>query len=126
MGISAWSGAFLGLGFAFSTQLEDIAAAVETLGSRLLFLMVFALALWIGRKYWQRQRFMQTLRGARVTPEEVKDALDLNPEDVVIIDLRHAEEVEDKLPGALWFSRGELEQRAKEIPRDRDVILYCS
>jgi membrane protein DedA with SNARE-associated domain len=126
VGISAWSGAFLSVGFAFSTQLEDIAVLLETLGTRLLVVLAGVLALWIGRKYWQRHRFLGTLRGARMTPEEVKDLLDNNPEDLVIIDLRSAEEVEDKLPGALWFARSELEQRAHEIPRDRDVILYCS
>ena len=39
---------------------------------------------------------------------------------------RVAEEVEDKLPRAIWFNRRELEQQARDIPRDRDVVLYCS
>jgi len=30
------------------------------------------------------------------------------------------------VPGALRMSPEELEQRSSEIPRDRDVVLYCS
>jgi len=37
-----------------------------------------------------------------------------------------AEEVENKLPGAIWFNRGELEQQVRDIPLDRDVVIYCS
>jgi rhodanese-related sulfurtransferase len=45
------------------------------------------------------------------------------------VDLRHQLEVRTdnvKLPGAIWMTLDELESRHQEIPRDRDVILYCS
>ena len=50
-------------------------------------------------------------------------------ENVVVVDLRNAIEVEHdamKLPGAIWITLGELETRHEEIPRDKDVVLYCS
>jgi hypothetical protein len=31
-----------------------------------------------------------------------------------------------KLPGAIWMTLDEIETRHEEIPRDRDVILYCT
>ena len=58
-------------------------------------------------------------------PEELKERLG----EVVVLDLRSTGEVEwdgMKLPGALWIDRKELEQRHNEIPRDRDVVLYCT
>ena len=48
---------------------------------------------------------------------------------VVILDLRTPEEYQAdgaKIPGAIWFDRKELEERHLEIPRDRDVVLYCT
>ncbi|PYV23182.1 MAG: ArsR family transcriptional regulator, partial [Acidobacteria bacterium] len=30
------------------------------------------------------------------------------------------------LPGALHIDPKEIEQRHQEIPRDRDVVLYCT
>jgi rhodanese-related sulfurtransferase len=49
--------------------------------------------------------------------------------DVAIVDLRRALEVQHdqvKLPGAIWIDLGDLEAREGEIPREKDVILYCS
>jgi len=48
---------------------------------------------------------------------------------VAVVDLRHKLEVESdnvKLPGAIWMPPDELESRHDEIPRDRDVVLYCT
>ena len=48
-------------------------------------------------------------------------------EDFVVVDLRHAvEQLGARLPGALLLRPGELDTRHTEIPRDRDVILYCT
>jgi membrane protein DedA with SNARE-associated domain len=122
LGASLWASSFMGLGFAFRTELEDVAAVVMRTGSGLAMIVGGSLALWFAWKYWKRRRFIKNLIVARITPEELKQRLD----EVVVIDLRVAEEVEDKLPGAMWFNRREIEQQAREIPRDRDVVLYCS
>jgi len=48
---------------------------------------------------------------------------------VVIVDLRHPlESLIDHtvLPSALRILPEELEQREHEIPRDREVVLYCT
>jgi membrane protein DedA with SNARE-associated domain len=120
-----WAAAFLVLGHIFRTQLEDVASYLARLGGGLIAILIGAATLWIGWKYFQRRKFIKGLRVARIRPEELKDRL----LDVVIIDLRTAEEVAAegaKIPGALWFDRKELEERHNEIPRDRDVILYCT
>lgn len=120
-----WAGAFLGLGRVFRAQLEDVALYAARLGGWLIVVLGGALALWIGWKYFQRWTFIRGLRVARIQPEDLKQQLN----DVVILDLRTAEEYASegaKIPGAIWFDRKELEQRHLEIPRDRDVVLYCT
>jgi rhodanese-related sulfurtransferase len=50
-------------------------------------------------------------------------------EDVVIVDLRHPVEFEAdpySIVGALRMSPEELAEKHDQIPRDRDVILYCT
>jgi len=45
------------------------------------------------------------------------------------VDLRHVMEVRgggERIPGAMWFDRATIAERQHEIPRDRDVILYCT
>jgi membrane protein DedA with SNARE-associated domain len=120
-----WAGAFLSLGHIFRAQLEDVLAYAARLGGGLITVIAGVLTLWIAWKYYQRRKFIKGLRVARIQPEELKQELN----DVVILDLRTAEEYASdgaKIPGAIWFDRKELEERHLEIPRDRDVILYCT
>lgn len=125
LGALLWSGAFLGLGFVFRAQLDMVGDYAARLGGRLILVLAGGLALWIAFKYYQRWRFIKSLRVARILPEDLKHRLD----EVVIIDLRTADEFQSeglKIPGALWFDRKALEEKNAEIPRDRDVILYCT
>jgi hypothetical protein len=86
------------------------------------------LALYIGWKYYQRQRFIRELRIARVRPEELRKMIESGC-DVVVVDLRRALEVRQdpvKLPGALWIAAEDLGERHEEIPREKEIVLYCS
>jgi membrane protein DedA with SNARE-associated domain len=124
-GVILWAGAYMALGYVFREQLEDVGQFAFRLGGWLVAVVSAILAVWIGWKFWQRERFLRSLRIARVTPEEVMERLP----DFMILDLRSSTEVEFdgmKLPGALWVDRKELEQRHLEIPRDRDILLYCT
>jgi rhodanese-related sulfurtransferase len=48
-------------------------------------------------------------------------------EEIVVVDVRTALESEtDSVPGALRIPLEDLETRHGDIPRDRDIILFCS
>jgi rhodanese-related sulfurtransferase len=71
---------------------------------------------------------LKQLAASRLEPQELKALLDAG-EPVYIVDLRHPLElVPDPftLPGAMHFSPEALAARQSEIPRDRDVVLYCT
>lgn len=128
LGALLWAGAFVCAGFIFSAQLDRVAVYAQRLGAGLLLLLVGGLAAYIGFKFYQRQRFIRALRIARITPEELKRKLDAG-EDMVVVDLRHSVEFEAdeaKVPGAIHLGPEEIEQRHLEIPRDRDIVLYCT
>jgi len=127
-GAAIWSGAYLTVGYMFRNQLEDAAEAVRRMGSGLLVVLLGLLGLYIAWKYYQRQRFIRELRIARIRPEELRKMIDSGC-DVVVVDLRRAMEVQNervKLPGALWIAAEDLDERHEEIPRDKEVVLYCS
>jgi membrane protein DedA with SNARE-associated domain len=127
-GAAIWVGAFVGLGLVFSDQLERLAGQAARLGSWLMAILVGGLATYLLWKYINRQRFLRRLRIARITPNELKEKLDAG-EDVLIVDLRHSVDFEadpQVIPRALRLSSEEVEQRHHEIPRDRDIILYCT
>jgi delta-aminolevulinic acid dehydratase/porphobilinogen synthase len=96
------------------------------MGSSVAVLAVGLLAAWIGWKFAQRRRFLKKLAVARITAAELKVKLEAG-EEIVVVDVRTALESEvDSVPGALRIPLEDLETRHDEIPRDRDIILFCS
>jgi rhodanese-related sulfurtransferase len=66
---------------------------------------------------------------ARITPDELKRRIDAGDKTVIIIDTRSALEVgvaPFAIPGALRIPAEEIDRRHDEVPRDREVVLYCS
>src|SRR5438874_2170608 len=75
-----------------------------------------------------RRRFLRKLKIARITPEELKRRLDAR-EDVVIVDLRHSLEFDAEpqtIFGAVHMDPADLEEAIEVIPRDREIVLFCS
>ncbi len=63
-----------------------------------------------------------------ISPEELKRAMDAR-EAIAVVDLRHPLDfLPDPrlIPGAIRISPEELAARHHEIPRDREVIVYCT
>jgi len=128
LGSFLYVGSFMLVGVLFSRQFEQVIAAVAGLGAGALALLAGLVALYIGYKYFQRHRVLRELRMARITVDELHQKLEAG-EDVMILDLRPLTELQQDpslIRGALHMSMDEIEQRQQEIPRDRDIILYCS
>jgi membrane protein DedA with SNARE-associated domain len=124
-GVLIWGSSIMAIGFAFRAQLEYVGEVAAHLGVSAIAIVGGIAALWLAWKQWQRGRFIASLKIARITPEEVLERL----AEIAIVDLRSAVEVAFdgmKLPGALWFDRKELGLHHQTIPRDRDVVLYCT
>lgn len=125
-GVVIWSGAYIGAGYLFSTQLELALLYIERLGSGFAALVLAAAVGWILWKYIQRRRFLRRLDVARITPEELLERIDAG-EDMYIVDLRGGSGGDAAaVPGAVRISAEELAARSREIPRDREIILVCS
>lgn len=128
LGAVLWSTVYVGLGYVFSGEIERIAEHALHLGSGLGLLTLGVLAGYIAYKFIARQRFLRELRIARITAEELKQKMDAG-EEVVIVDLRHPVDFEadpHTIPGAFRIDAKELEEKDDRLPRDREVILYCT
>src|SRR5262247_273651 len=123
-----WAGAFIALGWIFSYQLEIVAGYAVQLGSWTLVLIGAALGGYIAWKFISRQRFLRKIRIARISPEELKAKLDRG-EEILIVDVRDRIDFEAEptiIPGALHLTIEDMDQRHREIPREREIILYCT
>ena len=125
LGAFFWVVTVTSLGLIFSEQLEEIALRW---GGWLVAVLAGSLAAYVLWKFIQRRRFLRRLRIARITPKELMDKLTAG-ETISIVDLRQPMDIEafpQMIPGALRIAMEEIEERHGEIPRDRDVVLYCS
>lgn len=128
LGSLLWAGGYLSLGYVFSGEIERIAGRASALGGNLLILLIASFAAYIAYKFIARQRFLRELRIARVTVDELKKKIDAG-EELVIVDLRHSMDFEsdpETIPGAFRMDAKDLEEKSDPLPRDREVILYCT
>jgi membrane protein DedA with SNARE-associated domain/rhodanese-related sulfurtransferase len=123
-----WSFSFLLLGYVLSDQIGYVAELAVQFGESATLIIATSLGGYLLYKYWHRQKLLRELRVARITPIELKQLMDDGHRSIVV-DLRGAlDHVADPytIPGAMRISAEELEQRHHDIPRDRDVIVFCA
>jgi len=128
LGSLLYGGFFILVGVLFSHQLEQIIDALAGLGHSALGVVIGSTALYIGYKYFKRYRLLNELRMARITVDELHQKQEAG-ENPIILDLRSHVELERNpslIRGALHMTMDEVQLRQQEIPRDRDIILYCS
>jgi membrane protein DedA with SNARE-associated domain len=126
LGILFWSTTYIGIGCLFADQLEIALSYIQRLGSGLVILAAGLFAGWILWKFIQRRKFLKQLDVARITPEELRDRMD-SGEALYIVDMRGGSGTDaESVPGAIRLSAEDLTANPQQIPRDRDIILFCS
>ena len=127
-GTLIWAAVSAGVGALFSNQLEQLIGLFDQAGGMMLVILLLGLAGFVGYKFYHRQKFLRHLRMAKISVDELKRRLDAG-ESISVVDVRHplALDLEpESIPGAINFTLEDIEHRHHEIPRDRDIVLYCS
>jgi membrane protein DedA with SNARE-associated domain/rhodanese-related sulfurtransferase len=128
IGATLWVGAILGAGRLFGDALKRNPGLLNWVGQFSGALLVLGIIGFFIARMYRRRMVLRQLVAARLEPEELKRQLDAGDQ-VYIVDLRHPLELLPDpftLPGAFHVSPEALAARAHEIPRDRDVVLYCT
>ena len=128
IGATAWLAALLAAGRFFGDLLKRDPRLLDWAGQFSGALLVLGILGFIAARVVRRRMVLKKLVASRLEPEELKNMLDAG-EAVYIVDLRHPLELLPDpftLPGALHFSPEALTARHREIPRDRDIVLYCT
>jgi membrane protein DedA with SNARE-associated domain len=128
LGAVLWVGLYVGLGYALHDQLAEAARLADRLGGSAIAIVAGAFGLYLGIKVTRRQLFLRELRMARISPEELEAKLRAN-EPVFVVDLRHELDVQTQpnmIRGAVHITPAALEHGSVTLPRDQEVVLYCS
>ena len=128
LGASLWVGAGVGGGMLLGPQMEWLLTRLDDIGSVAIIIIVALLAAYIAFKWWERRRFFTMLRMAQITVDELYRLIDagLNP---VIVDVRSPTALAlepRRIPGALHVPLHAVDHHVKDLPRDREIILYCT
>lgn len=128
IGAALWVGALLLGGRLFGDVLKRDPSLLDWAGRFGGALLLLGVLGFLGNRLMRRRRFMRKLVESRLEPVDLKRQIDAG-EPVFIVDLRHPLELLPDpytLPGALHLSPDALAKRVHEIPRDRDIVLYCT
>ena len=128
IGATLWLLALLSGGRLFADALKRNPSLLNWVGRFSGALLVLAILGFFIVRVYRRRMVLKKLVASRLEPEELKAQLDAG-EQVYIVDLRHPLELMAEpftLPSAMHFSPDALAARHGEIPRDRDVVLFCT
>ena len=127
-GASLWIGAWMALGYGAGEAVERVVARAGQLGLAVAVTLTVIIVGYVVGKFIRRRRFLHSLRIARISPEDLQRRLAAG-DTPLIVDLRSALDVgltPYTLPGAIRLAVEDLEQGRVALPRDRDVVVYCS
>lgn len=128
IGIALWAGAGIGAGYLLHAQIERFLAGLEGMGTVAVVLLGTLLGGYILFKWRERRRFFQMLRMARISVDSLYELVEKG-ERPVIVDVRSpvARSLDPRvIPGALAADVRAIDALLAQLPRDRDIILYCT
>ena len=126
-----WAGASLAIGWIFHDALEELVAWLKSLGFGAFLLIGALLGAFIAYKIWKRRRFQRELRIARIRPADLRILLE-GPTGAMIFDVRtDSGRLADprRIPGATVLHSDDadaFDAKLVDLPRDREIILYCT
>jgi membrane protein DedA with SNARE-associated domain len=126
LGALIWIVAYVFAGYVFSGQLELAVGYALRMGSGFTIIAICIFTAWIAWKHLQRRRFVKSVNVARISAEELQAKLSAGS-DVTIVDVRsNLTRDVGLIPGALRIPTEDLPTRHEEIPRDREIVLFCT
>ncbi len=128
-----WAETYLLAGRFFGDVAQRSAPFFHLLSHFAFAVFVLMVMGFMGYRVFKQRRFLTQVRAMRLDPEELKEMMEraatagnIAP---FVVDLRHPlDYLPDPrvIPGSVRISPNEIALHHKRIPRDRDVILYCT
>jgi len=128
LGSAAWIGVAMLAGMLFREQIRQILPRLASLGLVAVAVIAVLLVAYIAYKWWERTRFYSMLRMARISVAELYKLMDSGAAPL-IVDVRSSTALSlepRRIPGALHIALQDVEKRMHDLPRDREIVAYCT
>jgi membrane protein DedA with SNARE-associated domain len=128
LGSLLWIGSGVAAGWIFRGTVTRVLRDVETMGLWALALAGAVLFLVIAGKRRQRRRFHRLLHLARITVPELQRLIESGHAPAIVDVRMRSHRLADprRIPGALRMTLEEIDERMAQLPRDGDIVLYCT
>ncbi len=128
-----WSLSYLLAGFFFGDLAQRSQRFFAVIGHFAVAIFVLMVLGLMFQRIWKQRRFLLSVRELRLEPAELLDMIETADRQgnipPYIVDLRHPlDYLPDPrvLPHTVRVSPSDLTAHQSKLPRDRDVILYCT
>jgi len=128
LGAALWLTVYLGAGVLLKPQIDMLLPRVTNISGVFFSALGVLLAGYVAFKWWERRRFFAMLRMARISVEELYQLMQAERVPL-IVDVRssNARALEPRrIPGALHVPLDQVGIHVRDLPRDRDIVLYCT
>jgi membrane protein DedA with SNARE-associated domain/rhodanese-related sulfurtransferase len=118
----------VGAGMLLRDQIESALQQLAGLGWQALAAVAVVLALYIVGRWWWRRRVARSLDVSRISVDELQKLIAAG-EAPVLVDVRGATTQRldpRRIPGAIAVQLDAIEAGLDELPRDRQIVLYCA
>ena len=126
-GALLWSLSATLVGRFFGDVLKRHPGALAEAGHSAGALFVLLLVGFFCYRVYRQRAFLRQIRGAKIEPQDLKTMLDAGEERTSSISAIPSTIFPTRvLPGAVLFKPDTLVAEGDRIPRDRDIVLYCT
>lgn len=117
----------LALGRVFHGQINEVLDIAERHGTVAAVAVAALLAAYVGYRWLRRWQFLQRLRIARITVDELRQRIERGAAPA-ILDARSAlaRERQPGIPGALSVDTDAIEPAGLNLARGQDIVIYCT
>jgi membrane protein DedA with SNARE-associated domain/rhodanese-related sulfurtransferase len=128
LGTALWVGAAVGGGVLLGPEIERLLDYAAEFGTVAILVLGLLLIAYIAYKWWERRAFYSMLRMARISVDELYRLMDAGHAPLVV-DVRSptARAMQPRsIPGALHVTLQSSPEHLKDLPRDREIVVYCT
>ncbi len=128
IGAALWVGGSLLAGWLLGGQIDAFLDWLSDLGGYAAGAFVLLLVAYMAFKWFERMRFLSQLRAARVAVHEVYAMMERG-EDPLVLDVRAVGALgadRRRIPKAVVIDPDAPDASLANLPRDREIIVYCS
>ena len=121
-----WVGAAMGVGFAFSRQIEVALTWMSNNAPIAVTAVGLAVALYVGVKGAQRWRLSRYVDSALISIDELRERMAQDPRPFVVdVGSQMAHQSRPHIPGAALLDLDQI-ANASDFPADREIVVYCN